>query len=83
MSKQLELLISELQGNMETVGEYFDTPELVLDKFRITGEEREAILIRNLDELDDYALSIQNGLQFPSGAHSSTCHIVTPDLESA
>ena len=83
MSKQLELLISELQGNMETVGEYFDTPELVLDKFGITGEEREAILIRNLDELDDYALSIQNGLQFPSGAHSSTCHIVTLDLESA
>lgn len=40
MSKQLELLISELQGNMETVGEYFDTPELVLDKFGITGEER-------------------------------------------
>lgn len=84
MSSQMKAFLNELQGNMEVVGEFFDNPKKVIKKFGIVGKEKEALLIRDLSSLDDYALSIQNSVAAPSGSHSSTCHFVRPDdLKSA
>ncbi|MDG7775193.1 hypothetical protein OK579_10300 [Streptococcus pneumoniae] len=84
MSSQMKAFLNELQGNMEVVGEFFDNPEKVIRKFGIVGREKEALLIRDLNDMDDYALSIQNSVASPSGAHSSsTCHFVRQDLQSA
>lgn len=60
MSSQMKAFLNELQGNMEVVGEFFDNPEKVIRKFGIVGREKEALLIRDLNDMDDYALSIQN-----------------------
>lgn len=83
MSSQMKAFLNELQGNMEVVGEFFDNPEKVIRKFGIVGREKEALLIRDLNDMNDYALSIQNSVASPSGAHSSTCHFVRQDLQSA
>jgi len=82
MSNQLKELLNVLQGNMEVVGEFFDNPQKVIKDFGITGKEKAVLLIRDLSELDDYALAIQNSVATPSGAHSSTCRIVRPEPQA-
>lgn len=82
MSKQLKKLVEALQGNMEVVGEFYDNPQKVIEKFGITGKEKMALLIRDQSDLDDFALIIQSKVSVPSGAHSSQCHIVRPELQS-
>lgn len=52
----MKAFLNELQGNMEVVGEFFDNPEKVIRKFGIVGREKEALLIRDLNDMDDYAL---------------------------
>ena len=83
MSKQMKALLKELQGNMEIVGEFFDNPEAVVEQFGIVGKEKAALLARDINSLDEFALSIQNSVATPSGAHSSACHIVRPDPQVA
>ena len=59
MSVEMKKLASDLQGNMELVGDFFDNPESVLDKYKIKGFERKALLSRNLDDLNSLGLSKQ------------------------
>lgn len=74
MSKQLSKLITELQGNMELVGKFFDNPSKVIDSFGISGTEKQALLARDLESLNRIGLSEQQAVGALSGAHSSGCH---------
>ncbi len=76
MSVEMKKLASDLQGNMELVGDFFDNPESVLDKYKIKGFERKALLSRNLDDLNSLGLSKQEVVGALSGAHSSGCHTI-------
>jgi hypothetical protein len=77
MSKQLNHLVTELQGNMELVGDFFDNPSKVIDSFGITGKEKQALLARDLNSLNKIGLSEQQIVGALSGAHSSQCHALT------
>lgn len=77
MSKELELLVNDLQGNMDLVGSFLDSPSEVLEAYNISGDEKEAMLSKNVDDLNSLGFSEQLAVGALSGAHSQTCPWMT------
>ncbi|MDF0479550.1 hypothetical protein OL233_04535 [Vagococcus sp. PNs007] len=74
MSNGLKVLIKDLQGNLEVVGNFFDNPEQTLDNYGIQGIERQALLAKDINALNSIGIEQQELVGALSGAHSSGCH---------
>lgn len=53
MSKELKKLVADLQGNMDVVGEFMDSPQSVLDKYNVKGKERTVMLAKDSEGLNN------------------------------
>ncbi|ELA71788.1 MULTISPECIES: hypothetical protein [Enterococcus] len=74
MSKELKKLVADLQGNMDVVGEFMDSPQSVLDKYNVKGKERTVMLAKDSEGLNKLGFSSQLVEGALSGAHSQRCH---------
>ena len=73
MTRNLKKLIMELQGTPSLISEFLDNPSEICNKYKITENEKRALLSGNVEDLIN--LGISNGLVAGvlSGAHTSTC----------
>jgi len=76
MTQALSYLINDLQGNMEVIGAFLESPVDVIERYGITGTEKELLLTRDIDGLTKVGLSRQSAYVAMSSAHSQlcTCH---------
>ncbi len=73
MSEQMKKLIRDLQGNLEVVGDFFDNPQKVIERYRLSGHEKNLVLSRSMDALETISLNADFSPSTPSGAHSRQC----------
>lgn len=74
MSKELMKLVADLQGNMDIVGDFMDSPESVLDKYNVQGKERTVMLAKDSEGLNKLGFSAQLVEGALSGSHSQRCN---------
>lgn len=73
MSKNFQKLAFDMQGNIELIGEFFDSPNKVFDKYQIRTSERAAFRSRDLKALSKLGMSKMTAIGALSGAHSQLC----------
>ncbi|MDO4912430.1 MAG: hypothetical protein Q3960_02625 [Lactobacillus sp.] len=73
MTKDFNKLINDLQANTSVIAEFLSSPEKVLNKYDISAQEKEALLARDLDSLDNLGLTVDKAAGALSGAHSQLC----------
>lgn len=73
MSKEFKNIIADLQKNPKSIASYLSDPELFLKDKNISVEEREALMARNIESLNDLGLSVEESVGALSGAHSQRC----------
>ena len=73
MTSGFKKLVSDLQGNMEVVGNFLDNPESFYNSYSISAAERQALKSRDLKGLSSLGLAQQTAVAALSGAHSQQC----------
>lgn len=73
MTLALTRLINDLQGNMEVIGSFLETPEAIIEKYGIVGKERNLLLARDVSGLNKIGLDQKSAYVAMSSAHSQLC----------
>lgn len=73
MSKEFKKLIKKLQGDPKAIGQFLANPVNFLKNFKITSEERKALLTRDVTALNDLGLTKSQAVGALSGGHSRRC----------
>lgn len=57
MSENLAKLLADLNEDWKLIGEFFDNPNRVTEKYGLSKGEKEILLSRNLDDLNAIGIS--------------------------
>lgn len=73
MSKELEKLVSDLQGNVNVVSRFYTNMDEVAKEYGISKKELSILKARDIDGLVKLGLQKQEAVGALSNVHSSTC----------
>ncbi|BBO00005.1 arginine deiminase [Sporolactobacillus terrae] len=78
MSNGFESLVDSLQSDYRLISKFLSNPQEILNTYKLSEEERDIFLNRDLDALTSLTGSRMVAEGALSGAHSSTCSCIVP-----
>lgn len=69
----MSLFVKNLQGNWGFIENFLNNPEEVMHQFKLTKDEKDALVARDIDSLSRLGIDKNVALGALSGAHSKLC----------
>jgi hypothetical protein len=73
MTKNFENVIRELQSDTQSISRFLSNPEKFLKNKGLTKLEKEALLTRDIQQLEHLGVEVDTAVGALSGAHSQRC----------